>query len=379
MFTHADLKAVKKDNLFHDKAEGRGRVAFKGNGKSQKRVFGENEGGEIKSFGESADIYAERIRGYVKELQKSQPILPVTKMPKASVVRKAITHINPDGSTNIKGVYVSKEVDGKELVVIKFNEVENWEAIGLPKGSTTKGYKVHQYTDSKIRKPQDAETGNIKFFVHGLDYENQLIKFDAFSLVDSDVLLSVSYAERPETKYRFFRPQGVILNTQTKYIHAGGKTDSGSGYKKFVKDIKRKYIFGGERESDRLFVSDLIKDATGMSDAEYVQFVKANANRSMNEIEPLEIRNKIIKALGTINSSKRHGNREYNEMYISNPDEPMGTFAYNENYDEQIGNPVAWLRRTTVEKHETISPYERTLFLKKYSVEHDIPMFVFGN
>ena len=54
------------------------------------------------------------------------------------------------------------------------------------------------YGDEKLS--EDVNTGNIKFFAHGLDYENKLAKFDAFGLVDSDVLLSISYAERPESK-----------------------------------------------------------------------------------------------------------------------------------------------------------------------------------
>ena len=364
MFTHADLRAVKTDNAFHDNAFGKGRVSFKG----KERVFDNTSEGQVKSFGESADIYAEKIREYVKELQKSQPLLPVTKMPKASVVRKAITQVNPDGSTNIKGVYISKEADGKELVVIKFNEVDDWEKIGLPKGSTTKGYKVHEYTDGKRRKLIDAETGNIKFFVHGLDYENQLAPFDAFSLVDSEALLSVSYAERPETKYRFFRSQGVLLDVQTKYIHGGGETDSGSGCKKDINLFKNEYIFGGHREQDRLYVSDLIKKATGMNDTEYVKFVQENSNKSIQEIRPLEIRDKIIKALATINSNTRRGNREYNEMYISNPDGIMGVFAY-EKKNTRITNPISWLNNNN----------GKTEFLRRYAAEHDVPMYIFGD
>ena len=128
-------------------------------------------------------------------------------------------------------------------------------------------------------------TGNIHFFVHGLDYENQLSKFDAFSLVDNDALLSISYAERPESKFRFFRPQGVILDFETKYVHGGGNTDAGSGCGKTIADFKKDYIFGGERESDRLYVSNMIKKATGMSDAEYVKFIKENENKPFTEIE----------------------------------------------------------------------------------------------
>lgn len=350
MFTHADLRAVKADNSFHDTKLGNGRIAFDGT---------------VRSFGESADVYAKQIKLYAQELQKSQPLLPVTPIPSASRVNEAITYVNSDGSTNIKGVY--KNSDG--LIVIKYNEVENWEAIGFPKGSSSKGIKAKGLNGKGVET--DVETGNIKFFAHGLDYENQMSKFDAFSLVDSDVLLSISYAERPESKYRFFRPQGLLLNFDTKYIHGGGNTDSGSGCGKSISDFKKRYILGGERESDRLYVSNLIKEATGMNDTEYVKFVKNNENKPFSEIEPIEIRTKIIQIFATINSNVRKGNREYNEMYGSNPKEVMAPFTYNTNSNEKVGNPIEFLNKESVHK--------RTSFLKEYALKNDKVFIVFGD
>ena len=350
MFTHADLKAVKVNDMFHDSTSGRSRVDFNGN---------------VRSFGESANVYAERIKEYIAELKKSQPILPVTKIPKSDKINAAITKVNPDGSTNIKGVY--KRDDG--LVVIKFNEVEDWETIGFAKGSVSRGYIAQagsKAADGNFN--ENINTGNIKFFVHGLEYENQLAKFDAFSLIDSDVLLSLSYAERPESKFRFFRAQGVLLDFDTKYIHGGGDTDSGSGCGKFIEDFKRNYIFGGYRESERVYVSNLIKNATGMSDADYVKFVEANKNRALSEIEPAEYREPIIKALAAINSNTRKGGRSYNEMYGSNPKEVMGVFAYDKNTPSDVGNPLTFL-----------SMHSHTEFLQRYALEHNIPFVIFGD
>lgn len=367
IFTHADLKAVKFDDSFHDTKVGKSRVSFDGT---------------VRSFGQSADIYAQRIRGYVEELKTSQPLLPQTKIPRASRINEAITHINPDGSTNIKGVY--KDKDG--LIIIKFNEVEDWEAIGFPKGSVSHGYEIKKGEEGDAKLADDVNTGNIKFFAHGLDYSNQLAKFDAFSLVDSDALLSVSYAERPESKYRFFRPQGVLLDVNAKYVHGGGNTDAGSGCGKSISEFKNNYIFGGTRESDRLYVSNLIKKATGMTDEQYVKFVEANKDRPIQELEPAEYREKIIKAFATINSNTRKGKREYNEMYISNPNEVMAVFAYDIDYTESIGNPVEFLNRTTVGDHEKgysdvgeISVKERTEFLRQYALERNLPFVVFGD
>lgn len=362
MFTHADLKAVKTTDDFHDKSRSSRSVDYVQ---------------MTKSYGDWADFFAKIIKPYIHQLQATQPFLPVTKFPKASRIEDAITYVMSDGSTNIKGVY--KDSDG--LVVIKFNEVEDWESIGFPKGSSTKGI-ITTGLDEK-RNEINVETGNIKFFVHALDLDGQLTKFDAFSMPDSDALLSLSYAERPETKYRFFRAQGIILDFNSKYIYGGGDNDAGSGVQKTIKKFKENYIFNGIRRSERVYVPNLIKQATGMNDDEYIKFINANKNKSFTEIEPVELREKIIKALATINSNPRKGNRAYNEMYGSNPERVMGVFAYNMDIDEKTENPIEFLHRDTVEKCDTTfnqkTTKQRTEFLRKYAVEHDIPFILFGN
>ena len=319
----------------------------------------------IRGWMDSMDIYAPQIRENIDYLKKTQPLLPTTKMPKASVIEKAITQVNADGSTNIKGVY--KDKDG--LVVVKFNEVEDWGSIGLPKGATNRGIKVE--TRDRINGEEvqgETETGNIKFFVHGLDYANQLAKFEAFAIPNSDALLSVSYAERPETKYRFFRAQGVMLDVPADYVYGGGDTDSGSGCGKDIGNFKNNYVFGGYRETDRTYVSELIKEETGMNDEEYKYFVMVNKDKPMTEIEPKELQEKLIKKLATINSRHRYGDRAYNEMYISNPRSIMGVFAYDMNKD-CIDEPLKFLEDNN----------SRTDFLKKYALEHDVPFYLFGD
>lgn len=354
MFTHADLRAIKRSDLYHDKLEGDKRIDFNG---------------QRRSFGQAADFHADKIRGYINELKKTRPLLPTTKMPKASEIEKLITEVSPDGSTNIKGVYVKENKDKKRLVVVKFNEVEDkdWEHMGLPKGSTTKGTIIKKDEDEDFA--EDIETGNIKFFVHGLDYPNQLAKFDAFSLLNSDALLSVSYAERPETKYRFFRPQGVMLDVSADYVYGGGASDSGSGFGKNIQIFKDEYIFGGYRESDRRYISDLIKNRIGMDDDEYIEFYEKYKNKPMTEIEPPELRESMIKSYATLDSKIRLGSRYYNEMYLSNPKSVMGVFAYEMNENKNISDPLKFLEENK----------DRTDFLQDYAIEHDIPFFVFGN
>ena len=310
----------------------------------------------IEKYSAAADEFAPKIRDYINELKKSQPLLPVTKMPRTNRIKQAITHVNTDGSTNIKGVYQDK--DG--LLIIKFNEVEDWEALGLPKGSISKGIKANG----------DVDTGNIHFFVHGLDYVNQLVKFDAFGMIDSDVLLSVSYAERPESKFRFFRTQGVLLDIPTKFVHGGGNTDMGSGCGKFVSEFKNNYIFGGARESDRLYISNMVKEATGMNDDEYIKFIEKYENKPFTDIYPEDLRNKIIQIFAEINSSiRKNGERSYNEMYGSNPSDVMGVFGYPEDLQGNIGDNIF----DFVKNNDKLNG-----FLRQYALERDIPMYIFG-
>ena len=358
IFTHADLKGV--NDYFHDL-------------KNEDRIS--KADGITRSYGEAADFHAQSIKKYIEQLKPSQPLLPVTKIPSSSDIEKSITEVKLDGSTNIKGVY--KDKDG--LIVIKYNELQNedLEKIGFSCLSTTKGI------EAKTSAGESVNTGNVKFFAHGFDEPYQLAKFDAFNLINSEVLLSVSYAERPESKYRFFRPQGILLDCDTKYVHGGGETDSGSGTGKFVKDFKRDYIFGGYREKDRKYISDLIKTALNMDDEKYKEFVEKYKNVPLSEIEPEETRAKLIKAFSEINSNTRKGKREYNEMYISNPKPPMAVFAYEmDENDDTIDNPIEFLHRTEqteYEKSKKAKPVEeRTEFLRQYALERNIPFIVFG-
>ena len=416
MFTHADLKAVKADDTFHDTTEGASRATFDG----KTRVFNTSKGQKV-SHGQAAELYAERIREYVHELKKTRPLTPVTQVPDSETIRSRITQINPDGSTNFKGVFV----DSDGLIVIKFNDVEDWEALGFPKGTTTRGIKgTGKLRDGGAIEEAEFETGNFKFFAHALNYANQLIKFDSFSLPDSDVLLSATYMERPESKHRNYRTQGIGLNVASKYVYGGGETDAGSGCGKNVEEFKKNYIFGGIREGDRVFTANIVKRATGMTDEQYIEFYEKNQNKSWAEFEPIDgfdidkIQDALIKAneeivlkpgeytdfsnnlymrylliqayAENIVSNVRGENRAYDEYYISNPEEPMFSWLYATDPNEIIGeNPLEYLHRNYLTSREEqinhiglegVKPVaERIEFLRQYSLERNKVMFVFGN
>ena len=103
-----------------------------------------------------------------------------------------------------------------------------------------------------------------------------------------------------------------------------------------------------------------------MNDAEYVRFIKENENKPFTEIDPKDFREKIIKTFATINSNVRNGNREYNEMYASNPN-VMGVFAYSQS--NHVENVIDFMQNES----------SRLDFLKKFALEREIPMIVFGD
>ena len=251
-----------------------------------------------------------------------------------------------------------KLIEKLNLVILNFNEVEEWEKIGFPQGSVTKGIKFTTKNSDK-----EIETGNIKFLVHALDYENQLARFCAFNLPDSMALLSVSYAELPETKFRFFRPQGLLGYTNTYNIIGGGATDSGSGYKKHLKKFRNRL---DNEKSYRSFISNLIKKELNLNDEEYRNFVLNNKNKPYTEIYPENIRNKLIQTIGKMKSTTRRYNREYNEFWTSDF-QPMSPFTYN-TYVPKIENPIELVRKVSETKG----------FLRKYALKQDFPYTVLG-
>ena len=325
IFTEADIKAIMKDNSLYDK------------------------------FLPVFDGFSKLIDDKIDKLKETQPLLPTTKLPKASEIEARISEVYEDCSTNLKGVYLK---DG--LVVIKYNEVEDWEALGLPKGSASRGVKLQNPIEDEL-----IDTGNIKFIAHGLDNSSHLTNFYDFVLPDSNALLSVSYMERPESKYCLFYEKGVLLDVDSKYIHGGGKTNSGSGCGKNIDEFKINYAYEGRvRYEDRKYISDLIKRTLNLSNEEYIDFVNENQNKSMLEIEPKEVRDALIKEFALINSNLIDGNRDYNEMYVTNP-KVQGVFV----------------TPSIIDKSDEISKFieKQVSYLKNYARKNDLPFIVFGD
>ncbi len=299
----ADMKAVKKDSSFFEHHK--------------------------KTLDEMSAI----VDKYIKRIHETQIVLPQTVIPKASEIQNGVI----------------KEANGIKNTVIYMNSAaEDLSQYGFSQGTTK---------------------DNWRGLVHALENSEQMQKFNTFDIIDTEALLSTSYIDTKS--YKVFRKQGFILDVNPNDIHAGYSSDFGTGYGKSIELLKSDYLFNGQRKtkdveinawrSDRSkyrnYISGLIKQKLNISDEEYVSLMeKIQGCKSLTDIE--EVDNNLAKALKEVfeemESKKRRGGRQYNEMLVSRP-KIQGVFAYDK-------------------------PYEAIPeFLRKYAQDNDLPIIIFGN
>lgn len=298
----ADMKAVKKDSTFFEHHK--------------------------KTLEQMSNL----VDNYIKRIHTTQIVLPQTVIPKASQITGGVT----------------KSADGIKNTVIYMDNVGNdLSAYGFAKGTTKENWRG---------------------LVHALDDEQQMTKFNTFSTIDTEALLSTSYMDTKS--YKVFRKQGFILDVNTNDIHAGYCSDFGTGYEKSIELLKSDYLFQGQRKANGLernawrsdrsryrnYIPDLIKKAMGVNDEEYMKLLeKIQGCKSLTDIEKVDKKfaEKLKQVFEEMESRKRSGGRQYNEMLVSRP-KIQGVFAYDK-------------------------PYERIpKFLRKYAQENDIPIIIFG-
>lgn len=298
----ADMKAVKKDSTFFEHHK--------------------------KTLEQMSNI----VDNYIKRIHTTQIVLPQTVIPKASKIT---------GGT-------IKSANGIKNTVIYMDNVGNdLSAYGFAQGTTKENWRG---------------------LVHALDNEQQMTKFNTFSTIDTEALLSTSYMDTKS--YKVFRKQGFILDVNTNDIHAGYCSDFGTGYEKSIELLKSDYLFHGQRKANELernawrsdrsryrnYIPDLIKKAMGINDDEYMKLLeKIQGCKSLTDIEKVDKKfaEKLKQVFEEMESRKRSGGRQYNEMLVSRP-KIQGVFAYDK-------------------------PYERIpKFLRKYAQENDIPIIIFG-
>ena len=273
----------------------------------------------------SFDEMSAYVDKYLENIHNTQIILPQTRIPKASAIKNG----------------VQKTADGVTNTVLYMDDIKgDMSKYGFKKGTTKENWRG---------------------LVHALDDKNQMSKFDTFSLIDSDALLSTSYIDA--NNYKVFRKQGFVLDVDYNDIHAGYYKDFGTGCKKDIELLKSDYLFHGDRKSFddrtkyRKYISSLIKKEMGITnDTEYTNMVKQiQSAKSITEIR--EINPKLADALDNVFSSmeagKRRGDRQYNEMLASRP-KIQAVFGYDKEYE-------------SIPK-----------FLREYAQDNDIPILIFG-
>lgn len=302
ILSKADMKAVKKDSSFFKRHE------------------------------KTLDEMSATVDKYLKRIHESQIVLPQTVIPKASEIKNGVI----------------KEADGIKNTVIYMDKADdNLELLGFEKGTTKDNWRA---------------------LVHALEQEEQMQKFNTFSTIDTEALLSTSYID-PKS-YKVFRKQGLILDVNPNDIHAGYCTDFGSGYEKSIELLKSDYLFNGQRKTNgvekgarrrdrteyRDYIPNLIKSKMNINDDEYSKLIeKIQGCKSLTDIEKVD--SDFAKALketfSEMESKKRRGGRQYNEMLISRP-KIQGVFAYDKPY------------------------HKIPEFLRKYAQENDLPIIIFG-
>ena len=287
----------------------------------------------FKHHEKTLDEMSATVDKYLKRIHESQIVLPQTVIPKASQIKNGVL----------------KEADGIKNTVIYMDKAgDNLELLGFEKGTTKDNWRA---------------------LVHALEYDSQMQKFNTFSTIDTEALLSTSYID-PKS-YKVFRKQGLILDVNTNDIHAGYCTDFGSGYGKSIELLKSDYLFNGQRKTNgvekdawrgdrtkyRDYIPDLIKSKMNINDDEYSKLIeKIQGCKSLTDIAKVD--SDFAKALketfSEMEATKRRGGRQYNEMLISRP-KIQGVFAYDKPY------------------------HKIPEFLRKYAQENDLPIIIFGS
>lgn len=340
----------------------------------------ECQNGLKKTFNIWEKTFKKKTIKYFDKFRQSQPFLPTTKFPKASVIKQNIK-INPDGSTNIKGVYV----DSDGLVILDYNNIENWEIIGFPKNTVSKGIKI---SDERLLtdKKTDMDIGNIRFFAHGMyPNERNIEGYEACSKKGAKGFLSFNYGCRSDIK-SFFFPIGIISDIAPQNI-VGGQNSWKSysmlehGFKKNIpQHIQHSYIETQEGFAQRNLLADLTRNSTGLQGEDYIKFVHNQANKPIQEIESDSQQKKIIKAFANFNSYI--GGYRYDEIYGLEPI-PMGIFIDAKEISHSFDNISKLVKKAlstmpVTNNNAGTSMPEGVNALRKFAIDKDIPCLVFN-
>ncbi len=284
----------------------------------------DDKGFYVKQFAPALDEKTQKMRAQIEIFKKTQPLLPVSKFPKASELKEGA------------GVLTLDE-GGVQNKVIDLNAVSDFESIGFGRGTSVQ---------------------NLKILLHAIHTysEQNLGSLDYLSALDSGALISTSYLTDPTRDFKTYMDFGVILDVDTNNIHAGKNEDFASGTNKDIKDRllgREDFALGQNRE--RNYFPDLFKKALNLSDNQYIRFVEKYQNMTPAQIEAQnpDIASKLCAALDDANEDKKKKHKSYNEILITRG---------------QI--QAVFIRKDRL----NYIP----LFLRKYAQEQDIPVVLLG-
>ncbi len=289
-------------------------------------------------------ICSKEVEKCLDRIHSTQIMLPQVKIPPASKIKNG----------------VQKMADGIENTVIYMDKLDDdLSKYGFEAGATKENCRALAHAIARDDKGK-ADFG----------------KLSTTSLIESDAVLSASYINPRD--YRTYYRQGLLLDTNPSDILAGYCKDFGSGYGKNTDLIKADYLFAGQRKCDikgwfrrdrtefRDYISHCIKEELGteiargkkvpMDDKDYIELMRSVSGcKSITDIRNINsnLADALEKVFNLMETGKRHGGRQYNEMLVCHP-RIKAVYAYGQSY-ESIPR-----------------------FLRKYAHENDLPIVIFG-
>lgn len=287
---------------------------------------------------------SKEVEKYLDRIHSTQIIMPQAKIPQASKIKKG----------------VQKAADGITNTVIYMDKLDDdLSKYGFESGTTKGNWRALAHAIARDDKGK-ADFG----------------KLSTTSLIESDAVLSVSYINPKD--YRTYYKQGLLLDTNPSDILAGYCKDFGSGYGKNTDLIKADYLFAGQRKCNikgwfrrdrtefRDYISHCIKEELGveiargkkvpMDDKDYIELMKSvsgcKSTTDIRKVNP-SLADALEKVFNSMETGKRHGGRQYNEMLVCHP-RIKAVYTYGQSYEN-------------IPK-----------FLRKYAQENNLPIIIFG-
>ncbi|MBO5949014.1 hypothetical protein J6Q66_09300 [bacterium] len=266
ILTRADLKGVKKYDIFYDRYK--------------------------YDLTNATKVIAPIVYG----LQKTAINLPQTKIPKASELNHKSSHVKTINSNGIKNTVLELK-SGMDLRKVGFKE--------------------------------NIKIDDLFLLVHGLSSQDASYMFQALGAIDNeDALLSTSYISFKKENWRVFRQQGFILQVPATDIQAGYWHDFGTGYKKDKKTLFNTYLFS--KHQSRTYFSNQIKSRLNLSDNEYIKLFRKIENMSITQLDKYfpKVAKCYRDLVENANILKRNYGRNYNEILVTRP-KIQAVFCYD--------------------------------------------------